>query len=109
MLDLLWGGDETLVVVSTDLSHYHDFATARRMDAATSRAIEALEPEAIGYDDRLASSPSLIVVIAVVIVVVIAINARDRDFGHMRCPCMGGRQIRLTMDILVWRDNTMRG
>jgi AmmeMemoRadiSam system protein B len=47
VLDRLWGGEETLIVVSSDLSHYHDYETARRMDAATSRAIEALEPAAI--------------------------------------------------------------
>jgi len=50
VLELLWGGSETLVVVSTDLSHYHDYATARAMDAQTSRAIEALEPEGIGVE-----------------------------------------------------------
>lgn len=57
VLDLLWGGDETLVVVSTDLSHYHDYATARRMDAETSRAIEALDPELIGYDHACGRIP----------------------------------------------------
>jgi AmmeMemoRadiSam system protein B len=41
-LDRWWGGEETLVVVSSDLSHYHDYATARRVDAATARAIEEL-------------------------------------------------------------------
>ncbi|HVR29364.1 MAG TPA: AmmeMemoRadiSam system protein B [Thermoanaerobaculia bacterium] len=49
-LELAWGGDETLVVVSSDLSHYHDYDTARTIDAATARAIEELrfadiEPE----------------------------------------------------------------
>lgn len=34
-LDLAWGGDETVVVISTDLSHFHDAATARRIDADT--------------------------------------------------------------------------
>ena len=29
---LLWGGDETLIVVSTDLSHYHDQVTATGLD-----------------------------------------------------------------------------
>lgn len=42
-LDLLWGGDETLLVVSSDLSHYHDYATAQRLDARTSHLIEALQ------------------------------------------------------------------
>ncbi len=41
---------ETVTVVSSDLSHYHDYDTARRMDAATARAIEALRPGAIGPD-----------------------------------------------------------
>lgn len=49
-LDLLWGGDETLIVVSSDLSHYHDYDTARELDRATSRAIEALQIEALEPD-----------------------------------------------------------
>jgi hypothetical protein len=44
VLELLWGGDETLIVISSDLSHYLDYESARRIDAVTSRAIEALEP-----------------------------------------------------------------
>ena len=40
VLRRLWGGPETLIVVSSDLSHYHDYETARRMDAATAAAIE---------------------------------------------------------------------
>ncbi len=51
VLDRLWGGDETLILISSDLSHYHDYDTARRLDAATSRAIEALRPEDIGPPD----------------------------------------------------------
>lgn len=39
VLESLWGGIETLVVVSSDLSHYHDYASARRLDSETSRAI----------------------------------------------------------------------
>jgi AmmeMemoRadiSam system protein B len=42
VLDRLWGGPETLIVVSSDLSHYHDYQTARRMDQETSDHIEAL-------------------------------------------------------------------
>ena len=40
VLARLWGGPETLIVVSSDLSHYHDYDTARRLDAATAAAIE---------------------------------------------------------------------
>jgi AmmeMemoRadiSam system protein B len=47
VLDRLWGGDETLVVVSSDLSHYLDYESARRLDAETSRAIVELRPEAL--------------------------------------------------------------
>ena len=36
----LWGGRDTLIVVSSDLSHYHDYDTARRLDAATAETIE---------------------------------------------------------------------
>jgi len=49
LLDRLWGGPETLVVVSSDLSHYLPYPAARERDAATARAIvgldAALEPE----------------------------------------------------------------
>ncbi|WP_189990823.1 AmmeMemoRadiSam system protein B [Thalassobaculum fulvum] len=41
----LWGGPETLILVSSDLSHFHDQATARRLDAETAGLIETLRPE----------------------------------------------------------------
>jgi len=43
VLEQLWGGDETLLVISSDLSHYHDYATARRLDQSTSDLIEMLQ------------------------------------------------------------------
>jgi AmmeMemoRadiSam system protein B len=49
IVDALWD-DETLVVVSTDLSHYFDAATAQKLDEATARAVEALEPMPIGEE-----------------------------------------------------------
>jgi hypothetical protein len=39
VLERLWGGDETLVVVSSDLSHYLDYLRARSVDRDTARAI----------------------------------------------------------------------
>jgi AmmeMemoRadiSam system protein B len=36
----LWGGTETLIVISSDLSHYHAYETAKRLDAATAATIE---------------------------------------------------------------------
>jgi MEMO1 family protein len=43
VIESLWD-DGTLMVVSTDLSHYYDAATAERLDQATAQAIEALDP-----------------------------------------------------------------
>ncbi|TVR98123.1 MAG: AmmeMemoRadiSam system protein B [Rhodospirillales bacterium] len=57
VLDRLWGGPETLIVISSDLSHYLDDASARALDAATCRAIEALEPAAIGHDQACGRVP----------------------------------------------------
>ena len=35
VIERLWGGPETLIVISTDLSHYHAYAEARQIDRAT--------------------------------------------------------------------------
>ncbi len=43
VLERLWGGDETLVVISSDLSHYLPYARARVVDAATAQRIVALD------------------------------------------------------------------
>jgi len=50
LIDALFGGDETLVVVSSDLSHYLPYDEARALDRETSDAIEALAPAAIGRE-----------------------------------------------------------
>ncbi|HHO67686.1 MAG TPA: AmmeMemoRadiSam system protein B [Gammaproteobacteria bacterium] len=57
VLEQLWDGDETLFVISSDLSHYHDYETARTIDSATSRAIEQLHPEAIHYEQACGRNP----------------------------------------------------
>jgi AmmeMemoRadiSam system protein B len=57
VLERLWGGPETLIVISSDLSHYHDYAAAQRRDQATSRAIETLRYEDIGYEDACGRNP----------------------------------------------------
>ena len=43
VIELLWGGPETLVVVSSDLSHYHGYAAAQRIDRGTVNAILGLD------------------------------------------------------------------
>jgi AmmeMemoRadiSam system protein B len=50
VLEMLWGGEETLIVISSDLSHYHDYATCQKLDKATSMAIEKLQYESLGAD-----------------------------------------------------------
>lgn len=40
VLQALWGHHDTLIVISSDLSHYHPYETARRMDADTAQSIE---------------------------------------------------------------------
>jgi AmmeMemoRadiSam system protein B len=43
VLDAVWGGPETLLLISSDLSHYLPYADAEAMDADTVRRILALE------------------------------------------------------------------
>ncbi len=57
VLDALWGGPETRIVISSDLSHYLDYATAVRRDAATSRAIETLDYHAVSTSDACGCYP----------------------------------------------------
>lgn len=56
VIEQFWD-DQTLIVISSDLSHYHDYATARQLDSATSKAIEALQPDSIGYGDACGRNP----------------------------------------------------
>jgi MEMO1 family protein len=50
VLRRLWGGPETLILVSSDLSHYHDYETARRLDTATAAAVERNDWTGLGPD-----------------------------------------------------------
>lgn len=45
LFETVWGGDETLVVVSSDLSHFLSYAAASRRDRSTADAILRLAPE----------------------------------------------------------------
>ncbi len=57
LLDLVWRDPSTLVVLSTDLSHYLDLAACRRRDAATVAAIQALDEAAVADDDACGARP----------------------------------------------------
>ena len=47
LLERLWGGDETLIVISSDLSHYRSYEAAREIDAFTSEQIRTLSNNAL--------------------------------------------------------------
>jgi AmmeMemoRadiSam system protein B/AmmeMemoRadiSam system protein A len=57
ILDILWGGPETLIVISSDLSHFLDYDMARDLDAETARAIETLSPENINDNQACGRYP----------------------------------------------------
>jgi MEMO1 family protein len=57
VIESLWGGPETRFVISSDLSHFHDSETARKMDTAAARAIEELDPERLGEDQACGRAP----------------------------------------------------
>jgi AmmeMemoRadiSam system protein B/AmmeMemoRadiSam system protein A len=57
VLEKLWGGDETLIVISSDLSHFLDYQTAQKKDRITSEHIVSLEFEQIGYGDACGRNP----------------------------------------------------
>ena len=56
VIELLWGGPETLIVVSSDLSHYHRYAEAREIDRATADAILALS-ESLDHEQACGATP----------------------------------------------------
>jgi AmmeMemoRadiSam system protein B/AmmeMemoRadiSam system protein A len=56
VLDLLWGGDETLIVVSSDLSHYLPYAQARHIDEQTARMILGLAP-GLNHEQACGATP----------------------------------------------------
>jgi AmmeMemoRadiSam system protein B len=50
VIESLWGGPETLVVISSDLSHYHDYSTAKKLDNTTSHYIETKRSELLSSE-----------------------------------------------------------
>ena len=57
ILERLWGGLETLVVISSDLSHYESYKIAREMDSAAANAIVALDERGLEYDNACGLIP----------------------------------------------------
>jgi AmmeMemoRadiSam system protein B len=57
VLNELWDGRETCVVISSDLSHYHDYQTAQQMDRETALTIESLNWRDLGGDQACGCRP----------------------------------------------------
>jgi len=57
VLDRLWGGPETLIVASSDLSHYLDHATATMRDRHTASVIVAGREHELAPDDACGAAP----------------------------------------------------
>ena len=57
VLDALWDGPETLIVISSDLTHYLSYDAARETDESTRRSIEALDAGSIGHDEACGATP----------------------------------------------------
>lgn len=56
VLEKVWGGEETLIVISSDLSHYLPYTTAQRRDKATISKVLAMKPE-LDYEDACGARP----------------------------------------------------
>lgn len=56
VIDMLWGGAETLIVVSSDMSHYLPYGEAQATDNATARAIVALSTD-INHHQACGATP----------------------------------------------------
>jgi MEMO1 family protein len=57
VLDAAWIGAETLVVISSDLSHYHDYPSARERDSETAATILALDDAGLRTDQACGCRP----------------------------------------------------
>jgi MEMO1 family protein len=56
VMERLWGGPETLIVVSSDLSHYHPYAEAARIDRRSADAILASAPS-LDHEEACGATP----------------------------------------------------
>jgi AmmeMemoRadiSam system protein B len=57
VIDALWDGPETLIVISSDLSHYLTYDRARTTDQVTCHAIENLDAHSIDHHDACGATP----------------------------------------------------
>ncbi len=57
VLRALWGGPDTLIVISSDLSHYHDYKTATQLDKKTTSLIEQFQGDELDYESACGRIP----------------------------------------------------
>ena len=53
----LWNGPETLIVISSDLSHFYDYETARKLDQNAAQAIVELDFDNLSHDAACGCTP----------------------------------------------------
>jgi AmmeMemoRadiSam system protein B len=56
VLERLWGGPETLIVISSDLSHFLPYAAAQQVDRETAQTILDLQPT-LSHDQACGGTP----------------------------------------------------
>jgi AmmeMemoRadiSam system protein B/AmmeMemoRadiSam system protein A len=56
VIERLWGGPETLIVISTDMSHYHSYEQARAIDGFTIKRIAAFATD-IHHEEACGATP----------------------------------------------------
>jgi len=57
VLDLLWGDEQSLIIISSDLSHFHDYDTANKIDSNTCAQIANFNYQAIGSQEACGCMP----------------------------------------------------
>ena len=56
VIERLWGGPETLIVISTDLSHYHEYGEAKQIDGNTISRISSFVTD-LNHDEACGATP----------------------------------------------------
>ncbi len=57
IIEKFWEQDDVLIVISSDLSHFHDYQTAKKMDKKTSEIIEQLQYEELDGESACGRVP----------------------------------------------------
>jgi len=88
VIERLWGGPETLIVISTDLSHYHGYAEAKQIDGNTISRISSFVTD-LDHEEACGATPlngllSVAKKKALSLKLLSACNSGDTAGGHDR-------------------------